>query len=346
MNAMCSARGKSLMLLFGVCLGLIVLGELLARALMHRQSGDLLDYPDMSDLERAQVFDPVLWWRLQPDLQNYPVRTLRDVQLQKPTRISRDFVFSTNAQGLRNPPLQPEGTRVRILAIGDSTTFGLGLSDSETWPAQLEAALNVRDDGPHYEVINAGVIGYSSYQGLRYLEQRGLALAPALVIATFGNNDWAVWGGMPDVIKGEAWQVYEPGWWPPKLYGLFRLVRHSRLYADAAAAQGGRPRLSASEYAQVLREMQLRCAARGVPLLLLGWPEEAQIASADAAPRHYQAITRQTARECGAAYLDLYPALLPLGKNAYIDEIHASAAGCRAVAAALAPLVARLAPAP
>jgi lysophospholipase L1-like esterase len=342
---MLSARGKSLLLFVAVCAGLPLLAECGARLAMARESGDLFDYPDMSDLERAQVFDPVLWWRLQPGLRDYPVRTLRDLRLQKPTRISRDFVFSTNAEGLRSPPLQPPGTRIRILAIGDSTTFGLGVGDHETWPAQLEALLNARAGAPRYAVINAGVIGYSSYQGLRYLEQRGLALGPALVIATFGNNDWAFWGSMPDRVKGEAWKVYEPGWWPPKLYGLFHFVRLSRPYADGQETPA-RPRLSEAEYAEVLRAMHARCASQGVPLLLIGWPEAAQIAAADPAPRHYQAITRRVAAEVGAVHLDLYAALLPLGQGAFLDEIHASAAGCRAVAETLAPVVARLAPVP
>ena len=49
----------------------------------------------------------------------------------------------------------------RILAVGDSFTFGVQVSDDETWPSALERRL-------HAEVVNAGVGGYGFGQaGLR-----------------------------------------------------------------------------------------------------------------------------------------------------------------------------------
>jgi len=63
------------------------------------------------------------------------------------------------------------------------------VADNETWPAQLQQILDPRAEV--IEVINAGVIGASSFQGLAFLYTRGLALKPDLLIATFGFNDWA-----------------------------------------------------------------------------------------------------------------------------------------------------------
>src|SRR5262245_4720935 len=46
--------------------------------------------------------------------------------------------LTTNAMGLREPPLERVAfSDVRILAVGDSFTFGTGIDREETWPVQL-----------------------------------------------------------------------------------------------------------------------------------------------------------------------------------------------------------------
>ncbi len=95
----------------------------------------------------------------------------------------------TNTLGLRGPEVRADGAR-RILAIGDSCTFGWRVTEPESYPAQLEALLNQRAGGDRYQVINAGVPGYTSYQGLVYLRDRGLALRPEIVVIGFGFNDF------------------------------------------------------------------------------------------------------------------------------------------------------------
>lgn len=76
----------------------------------------------------------------------------------------------------------------RILAIGDSFTMGVGV-DAEQAYMKLQEQLAPAHAG-RYEVINAGVPGYSPGQSLAYLEKRGLALHPDLVVMSlFVGND-------------------------------------------------------------------------------------------------------------------------------------------------------------
>jgi hypothetical protein len=91
-----------------------------------------------------------------------------------------------NHQGLRagrdyGPPLPGR----RILALGDSFTMGYSVPEEQTWVKVLEARL-----GPPWEVLNAGVPGYSTWQELAWFEEEGLALHPQIVLLGFflGND--------------------------------------------------------------------------------------------------------------------------------------------------------------
>ena len=55
----------------------------------------------------------------------------------EPYESSNRFGFRGSADMRRD-----KGNRFRIVTIGDSVTFGLGVSDSETYPQQLEELLN------------------------------------------------------------------------------------------------------------------------------------------------------------------------------------------------------------
>lgn len=95
-----------------------------------------------------------------------------------------------NASGLREDldygPKQKD--LFRILAIGDSFTMGVGVEAPQAY-MKLQEQLAPAHTG-RYEVINGGVPGYSPGQSLAYLEKRGVALQPDLVVLSlFVGND-------------------------------------------------------------------------------------------------------------------------------------------------------------
>jgi lysophospholipase L1-like esterase len=81
--------------------------------------------------------------------------------------------------------------RLRILCLGDSCTR---LSrTNQPFSVRLQAAL-----GPNAEVFNASLPGYTSHQGLAWLNKQLLASKPDVVVVYFGWNDhWRSWG-LPD----------------------------------------------------------------------------------------------------------------------------------------------------
>ncbi|MGO8914787.1 MAG: arylesterase [Stellaceae bacterium] len=74
----------------------------------------------------------------------------------------------------------------RILVFGDSLTAGLGLPAAQAFPARLQARLAA--DGLAAEVINAGVSGDTSADGLARLDW-SMADHPDAVLVELGAND-------------------------------------------------------------------------------------------------------------------------------------------------------------
>ena len=75
---------------------------------------------------------------------------------------------------------------VRIVALGDSLTAGLGLPVNATFPARLESAL--RGKGTAVEIVNAGVSGDTAARGLARLEW-SVPEGTDAVIVELGAND-------------------------------------------------------------------------------------------------------------------------------------------------------------
>jgi len=106
------------------------------------------------------------------------------------------WTISLNSYGYRTAEYtasKAPGT-LRIACIGDSWTFGMNVDQDKTYPSRLVAWLRRLHPDSHVEVLNFGVLGYSSFQGLQLLKTRVLDLKPDILAIGFGMNDSEVAG--------------------------------------------------------------------------------------------------------------------------------------------------------
>lgn len=163
------------------------------------------------------------------------------------------FRARVSSQGLRDREYgEKRADEYRILALGDSTTFGWGVAEEASFPKQLEALLGERCRGKQVSVLNAGTPTFGPWQSLSWLQEKAAAFQPDLVVYTmFPVNDVA----NELEREGTLLRSYDVEWqvarrrlaraaeWPMRLDHFLRVhsrayqvVANARPYADVPAA--------------------------------------------------------------------------------------------------------------
>jgi lysophospholipase L1-like esterase len=135
-------------------------------------------FPLNRDIDFSEVYkkDSELFWRFRENLDTK-------------SRAFSDLSYHINSRGFRGPEISQSDPDLRVLALGNSCTFGWGVRWEDTWTNQLQNILGDSLSDTQVEVINAGVPGYSSHQGRLYFETELIDLSPDIVLIMFGWND-------------------------------------------------------------------------------------------------------------------------------------------------------------
>jgi len=165
---------------------------------------------------------------------------------------------------------KPPGV-IRIICYGDSNTDG---PSRGSWPEQFQAVLEAHGSlAWKYEVLNAGVAGYSSYQGLLRFRSQVEAFEPDLVFVSFGWNDLAPALGAPDrmFVPPPRWRI-----------GLRRLLLQYRSYLVArrhlwsprgpAGNTSRDPRVDLDDYIENMRGFARLAREHGAEIVFLTRP--------------------------------------------------------------------------
>ncbi len=143
--------------------------------------------PKPLTIDYSRPVDGVVKYELVPnkvETWDYPPSPSHD------ERIVSAHINSLGFRGREFAAKKPAGVR-RVVCVGDSFTFGTGVEDGESWPAQLGAYFDAKLGAGKVEVWNCAVEGYDTAQEIGALEARWLALEPDAVLIGYYANDAA-----------------------------------------------------------------------------------------------------------------------------------------------------------
>lgn len=102
-----------------------------------------------------------------------------------------DRSYTFNNYGYLGQNIDLNNNTRKILLLGDSVTFGLGVRYDFTYPSLVEKALNEANEiDIKYEVINLALPSYSPHDEIVSLKRIGLKLQPKLILLQIYMNDF------------------------------------------------------------------------------------------------------------------------------------------------------------
>jgi lysophospholipase L1-like esterase len=260
----------------------------------------------------------------------------------------------------------------RIVAVGDSVTFGPGLPVEQTFARRLETMLNTRRPGYH-EVINGGVPDTGLAETRRIFERRDLAIDPDIVLVGFYLNDSRPPAGFRSEFKGGNWLVRFVNANPwTRRSRLFSLLYVGYYHWSIGREMAGLPQTKRMDWWAAYRDGHWRndpaaldaliraarfdwgaawrpenwpeveaefrafdrlCRAHGVRPALVAFPVRVQVEAADPHDEPQRRLAR-IADSLGWPYLDLLPGLMAQrgGGPIFQDHCHLTARGHELVA--------------
>lgn len=255
-----------------------------------------------------------------------------------------------NSLGLRGPEPGPKaaGTQ-RVLMLGDSFTYGLGVADdAAVLPALVERAL------PGVEVVNGGLPGSLTGQWLDLWEEHGDALAPDAVVLVFFLRDGTWSSSIPEYFDRIRSQVVERNQasWAYRNLALFRLyqdrvdrdgIAHDTTQGFLDAYLGGPDDTAEWQRAQDnLRAIRVQAQGQGAQVGLVVYPVLTEL---DAPEYPFQAIVDHLV-DWGHAEGMPTTSLLPVFRGHSAPELwvspfdqHPNPSGHELAAQGVAPLV-------
>lgn len=264
------------------------------------------DWRDDTLFDDRRVQDPVLFWRSKsgvPPFSSQGFKTSIEMEVPKPPNV------------------------FRIMTYGDSNTEGGRGGD---WTLELYKLLNLRNSPDlTYEVINAGVAGYSSYQGVQRFFEEWEEYEPDLVLVSFGWND------LPEALDHPD-KDYEPN--SALLVEVLRVLIHYRTFqaiqhyvlSDGMAARKemSQARVPLGDYLDNMRSFSEVSRENGFETVFLSRPYRKPTARMlkekgwrSRVPAYNDALSRLAAED-GEYFVDVQAYFENETTGLFVDETH------------------------
>ena len=249
------------------------------------------------------------------------------------------FRVSSNADGLRSNTVshsKADGS-IRVMTLGCSTTFGWGVDDGESYPAQLQSLLDASQPGA-VEVINAGQPGYTSFQGRWLWEESLNRYKPDVVLIGYVVQDArkaAYSDKSQAILQNDNRFMKDHVLYKSRVYLALRSVLGSvQIEAKERPqnGQGGIYRVPPQDYVDNLRALVSAIQAVDATPVLFGFPLERE-----GYTETHRKILKAAAQELQVPHLDLQSKMEEASRKAQLyfpnDRGHANAAGNKQIAA-------------
>lgn len=212
-----------------------------AVALLIAEIGLAMFYPQDTVKQIKRDFPPI---NLPSDVLPYRLKPGAEGELTQEEFTTRVHINSLGYRGKEFA--KTKGEAIRVIAVGDSFTFGYGVEDHQSYPAVLERRLRQAVGEERVQVINAGFAAcYYPDTYYIYLKEFGLELDPDLIVVGLfvgndldhwlvGENDWLAVdeAGLPTRIGAKYAKVDADGYNVSKLTRLryrFPVLRDSHV---------------------------------------------------------------------------------------------------------------------
>ena len=116
---------------------------------------------------------------------------LRIAMPEQPPGTTWGKAVARNSDGFRDREFQkpkPAGTQ-RVVVLGDSFTWGVGLDPEEALSKLLESDLERPPGRGRIEVVSAAIPGHNTVEESILLEEKGLSYEPDVVLVVYNLND-------------------------------------------------------------------------------------------------------------------------------------------------------------
>ena len=244
-----------------------------------------------------------------------------------------------NSLGIRDnqEPTTETANEFRIILLGDSVTYGLGVPLENTFAKVLERLLNENDSSRRYRAYNAGVPAYNTGQAYRLLTRLVAPLKPDLVVLNFTpTNDYETPYRLNEngYIESTELRTEDYQFRVPFEGSLGRVSSGYRFVAEKIRQRVLRPRNEAlmeriyAEYREdgegwrrckdSLLKIKALCDERGIGLAVFVYPEPTRkpvFRREDYRPLEMISAVEAFCRENGIAFLDFLDDFLAYRKK-------------------------------
>lgn len=265
---------------------------------------------------------PTLFWELSPDIM--------DVNMG-PAKVL------TNSHGFRSPEIsvkKPEG-EYRVMILGDSSAFGHFVRNDETFGAVLVKMLRLKHPGKNIRLINSAVLGYTTYQAVTFMKERGWKFSPDLIIVSFNDDPQMEWKqDVERVPPGLLLPIFRVLYKSNIYLSLKKQMLNARMEKDHSFALQPRSlqqknRVSPDQMKANLSYLMDEAKKRNIQVIVISMP--LQSVSPDI--RNYRKIMEESSKSRGYFFLDLldnwkqYPTY-----EVFFDVMHPTAKGHKIIA--------------